>query len=311
MALAPQGIAEIVRALERVYKAHAKRPVQTELVCGSHNFCKAENAGSQASAGFFSSRGVEIGQRGIYIKPRGIVPCGVKGTVIGVYEVDQTQQLELILDEDNFGASDLHGRATAMRGVLVSMANFMPLPRIENAKKGKAKKLLQPAGQMEKFQKSASQPDCGEGGVEPFSNQAGLQPQQSFTAPVASSPTVEEIPRMKLAETMFNALVRGDALPKQTNKARNKRGSENWLDPPASSTAAAEGAPVQTTEAVPCGEAVPMPALSAVAKPTGFTEHGSLGKRVQANNARKGDRCRGTKEEWEEAFRNLVARKRD
>ena len=52
----------------------------------------------------------------MYFKPQGLVPCGAKGTIVGIYGNDATQELELLLDEDNFGATDLHGRAPAGRG---------------------------------------------------------------------------------------------------------------------------------------------------------------------------------------------------
>merc|ERR1712070_660956 len=107
-----------------------------EHIKGHKRVYKAEDSGSRPPAEFFPSTGEDlmVGQRVVHIKPNGLVPCGTKGTVVGIYGTGHAQQLELLLDEDSFGANDLHGRTNAMRGLRGNTSAFMPLqPRLSHA----------------------------------------------------------------------------------------------------------------------------------------------------------------------------------
>merc|ERR1712060_305787 len=73
--------------------------------------------------------GMSIGQRCIYIKPHGLVPVGAKATVLGIYGVGDVQEVEMLLDRDSFGATSLHGRTPAMRGVMAPVSAVMPIPQ--------------------------------------------------------------------------------------------------------------------------------------------------------------------------------------
>jgi len=44
-----------------------------------------------------------------------------------VYGIGITQECEVLLDEDNFGATNLHGRVPSMRGMRATSVSFMPL----------------------------------------------------------------------------------------------------------------------------------------------------------------------------------------
>merc|ERR1719422_1194173 len=71
--------------------------------------------------------GIAIGQRGVYIKTYGKVPCGSWGTVVGIFGQCGTQEIELLLDDDSFSASDLCGRAPDMRGLQIPLEDFLPI----------------------------------------------------------------------------------------------------------------------------------------------------------------------------------------
>jgi len=128
MALSPSGIEEIQKAVDRHNQELASRPVQHEHVRGYKRLYKAEDAGSRPPSELLSDE-IAIGHRGIFIKANGLVPCGSKSTVIGVYGSGQSAELELLLDEDHFGGTDLCGRTTQMRGLQVPISSFMPLQR--------------------------------------------------------------------------------------------------------------------------------------------------------------------------------------
>merc|ERR1712242_219790 len=71
--------------------------------------------------------GIAIGQRGIYIKTYGKVPCGSWGTVVGIFGQGDTREIELLLDDDSFSASNLSGRAPDMRGLQIPLEDFLPI----------------------------------------------------------------------------------------------------------------------------------------------------------------------------------------
>merc|ERR1719499_2218431 len=70
---------------------------------------------------------VSVGQRGVYIKTYGKVPCGSCCTVVGVFGQGGGRELELLLDDDSFSASDLCQRAPDMRGLQVPVEDFLPI----------------------------------------------------------------------------------------------------------------------------------------------------------------------------------------
>lgn len=129
MALTPASIIEIGAAVDAAYRCAAERPVQVELIKGHKWLYRAEDSGSRPPPELFLPPGEDlmVGQRVVCIKPHGRVPCGSKGTVVGIYGTGHSQELELLLDEDSFGATDLHGRAPGMRGLQGSTSLFMPL----------------------------------------------------------------------------------------------------------------------------------------------------------------------------------------
>jgi hypothetical protein len=75
----------------------------------------------------FSSPPV-IGQRGIYIKSRGVVEVGSWGTIIGVYGVDRDQRLDILLDIPSLNASSLNGTCPDMKGIRISASDWRAFP---------------------------------------------------------------------------------------------------------------------------------------------------------------------------------------
>jgi len=132
MALEPGAISEVARAVDRSAE-------EADLICrsggssvsvvrGHGRLFRAEDAGSRPSADLLARPGeVSVGERGVYVKAFGVVPVGSRATVIGVYGTGASQEFEILLDEDNFSASDCQGRTPAMRGLLVAQSAFMPL----------------------------------------------------------------------------------------------------------------------------------------------------------------------------------------
>ncbi|CAE8603451.1 unnamed protein product [Polarella glacialis] len=130
MAMMTSGVLEVVEAVDKAI-ARLASSTETETVRGYRRLYKAEDAGSRPPAELFPGEDLMVGQRGIYIKPHGLVPCGAKGTIIGIYGSGASQEVELILDEDSFGGTDLHGRSLPMRGLQVPSSAFLPLfPRL-------------------------------------------------------------------------------------------------------------------------------------------------------------------------------------
>eukprot|EP00930_Biecheleria_cincta_P035087 TRINITY_DN24164_c0_g1_i1.p1 TRINITY_DN24164_c0_g1~~TRINITY_DN24164_c0_g1_i1.p1 ORF type:complete len:1328 (+),score=249.02 TRINITY_DN24164_c0_g1_i1:89-4072(+) len=135
MALTTESITQVVKSVDSALAKLQSRPRQKQTLRGLQGLYKAEDAGSRPPAELFPTarESLAVGQRGVYIKPHGLIPCGAKGTIIGVYGSGALQELELFLDEDSFGATDLRGRTPPMRGIQVPAATFMPLlPRLRD-----------------------------------------------------------------------------------------------------------------------------------------------------------------------------------
>lgn len=134
MAVTSQTVAEITAIVDEATSRLHGRPKKVESVFGYKSLYKAEDAGSRPPQELYEGF-VNVGQRGIYVKPNGLIPCGAKGTVIGVYtsgpHAQAQQDLEILLDEESFGATDLNGRTPPMRGIQIPNSSFLPLfPRI-------------------------------------------------------------------------------------------------------------------------------------------------------------------------------------
>eukprot|EP00439_Symbiodinium_sp_Y106_P030451 s750_g3.t1 len=68
---------------------------------GADSLCRTEEAFQvPAALRMPSGEDLAVGQRGVYTNPHGAVPCGVQGTVIGIYGTGETQQIEVLLDEE-------------------------------------------------------------------------------------------------------------------------------------------------------------------------------------------------------------------
>lgn len=129
MALTPATISEIALAVDEVYKRMVSRPAENLIIKGCSNIYRAEDQGSCPAPGLLSRcQELELGQRVVYIKPHGLVPCGAKGTLVAIYGTGVLQECEVLLDEDSFGSTNLHGRAPSMRGTRALCSSFMPLP---------------------------------------------------------------------------------------------------------------------------------------------------------------------------------------
>jgi hypothetical protein len=64
---------------------------------------------------------IALGQRGVYVKPNGLVPVGTTGTVIGFYG---SEILDILLDEENMNASSLTGLCQDMRGIRIKRRDW-------------------------------------------------------------------------------------------------------------------------------------------------------------------------------------------
>mmetsp|Transcript_47760 Transcript_47760/g.103964 ORF Transcript_47760/g.103964 Transcript_47760/m.103964 type:complete len:1448 (+) Transcript_47760:48-4391(+) len=131
MALTTHSIDAVVKAVEEALEIAESRTAQTERISGSEKLFRAIDSGSRPPADLMSSPlgYVPIGQRGIYVKAQGQVAFGSKGTVVAVYGKAPEQLLEVLLDDDSFGGSDLHGRCPPMRGLTTPATWFMPLSK--------------------------------------------------------------------------------------------------------------------------------------------------------------------------------------
>eukprot|EP00929_Paragymnodinium_shiwhaense_P028631 TRINITY_DN16564_c0_g2_i1.p1 TRINITY_DN16564_c0_g2~~TRINITY_DN16564_c0_g2_i1.p1 ORF type:complete len:1330 (-),score=275.70 TRINITY_DN16564_c0_g2_i1:306-4229(-) len=126
MSLIPDTISELVSAVET-----ATRKVQggTQVVSGEANLFRPEAACCRPPSEFMlrSHDSLELGERCVYMKVEGVVPCGSKCTVVAVYRSGEKQSVDVVLDEDSFSATDLHGRTPSSRGVHVEAKLLMPL----------------------------------------------------------------------------------------------------------------------------------------------------------------------------------------
>jgi hypothetical protein len=128
MALTPATIAEIASAVDAVYERVLSRPLQSTRIRGCKHLYRAEDPGSRPPAELLpQNQELTLGQRVVYIKPHGLVPCGAKGTLVAVYGTGALQECEVLLDEDSFGSTNLHGRVASMRGIRATCVSFMPL----------------------------------------------------------------------------------------------------------------------------------------------------------------------------------------
>jgi len=114
--------------VQEAYESAAHNPVQTEQIRGFRHLYKADEPGSELPPGF-SNPSVHVGDRGVYVKSRGLVTCGAKGTISAVYGTGEAQELELLLDQESLHASDLHGRAPPLQGVFVPRKDFLLFQR--------------------------------------------------------------------------------------------------------------------------------------------------------------------------------------
>jgi len=96
-----------------------------------------------------------LGQRGMYMRAGGQVPCGTWGTVVGIYGLGAVASctIEFLLDEDSFSGSELNGRTPPMRGLLIRLGDFLPA----NASAGKSKNKNQAAAAAAAAEQTADQ----------------------------------------------------------------------------------------------------------------------------------------------------------
>lgn len=129
-ALQPESIGKVYQVVERLYTKMDVSKAQFVRIRGQERLYRAEGHPTQPPARLVPKKAedVSVGQRGIYIKTGGLVPCGSKGTIIGIYSSASGCELEILLDCDSFSASDLCGRAPPLRGVQIPLEAFMPVP---------------------------------------------------------------------------------------------------------------------------------------------------------------------------------------
>lgn len=118
MAMTVDSVSKVAEMVEKISGLQ-----QAITVTGSSSFFQAEDP-SMKPPPDPRKEDLAIGQRGFYIKVEGAVPCGKQGTIIGVYGSDSQQQLEVLLDEECFGATDLQGRCPPLRGIQVPPSQF-------------------------------------------------------------------------------------------------------------------------------------------------------------------------------------------
>jgi len=130
-AMTPHAVLAAAALLDQAQERVAGRSAPCQQVCGERRFYgerlyRAEDSGSRPPLRLFGNEPLCPGQRGVYVAARGTVPWGACGVVIGVYGVEEPE-VELLLDEERFGASDLCGRAPPCRGIRVPMKAVLPL----------------------------------------------------------------------------------------------------------------------------------------------------------------------------------------
>jgi hypothetical protein len=134
MSLGNEAITEIV---DTVSKRDGHSPGAARYVAGAQKLRGITTSSYSSPPSHLLFRpgdAITVGLRGVYVKPSGLVPCGTRCTVVGVYSCvtwdsqPAESTLEVVLDHDSFGAGDLQGRAPAMRGLQIMASAFMPVP---------------------------------------------------------------------------------------------------------------------------------------------------------------------------------------
>jgi len=137
MAMTMESVTQVAEMVQDTLNHQEEEAI---TVSGCSSFYQAEDPSTRPPADLCKSEDLVVGQRGFYIKVQGSVPCGVQGTIIGVYGSDAQQQLEILLDKECFGATNLHGRCPALRGIQVPVAQFCSfsskVQRIEKEREG-------------------------------------------------------------------------------------------------------------------------------------------------------------------------------
>lgn len=127
-ALPPSAVASVLEAVSAAQGEAAASKPPVGVVQGRRHLHHASHRGCRPPAELLARAGdLELGQRGAIAKPHGLVPFGSLGTVVAIYGHGSEQTLEVVTDVDTFGGADLQGRCPAMRGVRVSVEDFMPL----------------------------------------------------------------------------------------------------------------------------------------------------------------------------------------
>jgi len=85
------------------------------------------NVNSLRSSAKYSSN-IVVGQRGIYVKERGVVEVGSWGTVIGMYGVGRDQRIDVLLDDASLNASSLNGTCPDLRGIRITANDWLAFP---------------------------------------------------------------------------------------------------------------------------------------------------------------------------------------
>jgi len=129
----PQAVLEVQAAVDRWRADVARRAARDVSVVGSSRLFSPAVPGLLPPDALVGAD-LRVGQRGVYAKAYGIVPCGAKCTVVGIYGHRPGRLVELLLDEDSFSATGCGGRVPPMRGVHAPASFFMPLAPSVNGK---------------------------------------------------------------------------------------------------------------------------------------------------------------------------------
>ena len=100
----------------------------------SHHFEEEKNLypftleSLRSTSKFSAPENIQLGQRGIYVKQRGVVEVGSWGTVIGIYGVGRDQRIDVLLDEQSLNASSLNGTCPELRGIRIIATDWRTFP---------------------------------------------------------------------------------------------------------------------------------------------------------------------------------------
>ncbi|CAK9054743.1 unnamed protein product [Durusdinium trenchii] len=259
-------------------------------VTGCSSFHHAEDP-SLPPPEISGAKDLALGQRGFYVKVMRSVPCGAQGTIIGVYGGDAHQHLEVLLDKECFGATDLHGRCPPLRGIQMPASMFRPFSSRATSTSEQTQRMLekQRAGNAASFGREAPKPETDE-----IVSQA-LKKLLQVTQASASrdKPRTKDDRALKEGETMeWKAPVKNPSRPTGSKGSSNKvnREPEKLEGDIPAAFAALTGAPAQIAQEVESGAA--RLKLSAPAKP--------------APAARKGHK-KDLEDVWRKAFTELLA----